>query len=247
MADLITRILLAITKRVPLPGKLKWKVGMRDEIAFWDGHMARNFLTTNPGGLSSEAIFRLDKNAPLQEKFTELLAQCTSDPIRILDVGCGPFSLIGKTMLGRTIELTAVDPLADAYIELQKKHNIIPAVVPQRCDGEQLHTMFEPESFDFVHANNCLDHSYDPIKAIQEMFTVLKPGCYMYLRHEVNVAVGAHYVGLHQWNFYPEEDKFWITNKNKSVNVCMDELFAGKADLSLSVVGKMMINVIKKH
>lgn len=80
MGDLITRILLAITKRVPLPGKLKWKVGMRDEIAFWDGHMARHFLTTNPGGLSGEAIFRLDKKAPLQDKFTELLKDCTADP-----------------------------------------------------------------------------------------------------------------------------------------------------------------------
>lgn len=107
--------------------------------------------------------------------------------------------------------------------------------------------MFEPGSFDLVHANNCLDHSYDPIKAIQEMFTVLKPGGYMYLRHEINVAQVADYVGLHQWNFRPEGNEFWITNKDKSVNESIDRLLKGKADLTLKAGDGWMINVIHKH
>ena len=247
MVDPITRVLLAVTKHLPLPHKVKWKVGMRDEVSFWNGHMAKHYRPDSSGAYVGEALFRLDKNAPLQQQFVDLVAHCPADPIRILDVGSGPFSCLGKTIPGRTVELTAVDPLADTYAELHRKHKITPAVVPQRCDGEQLSALFAPNTFDLAHANNCLDHSYDPVKAIQEMFALVKPGCCVYLRHEVNVAENADYVGMHQWNFRPEGKEFWISDKNRAVNVSMDELFAGKADLQLTIVGKMMINIIRKR
>lgn len=252
MADLATRALLAATRWIPLPHKMKWRIGMRDEIAFWDHHMATNYRSDNPGGLSEEARFRLDPAAPLQPEFVALVAHCTNDPIRILDVGCGPFSRMGKTMPGRRMELVAVDPLADLYAELHRKYHLTPAVAPLRGDGEELASMFPAEHFDLIHANNCLDHSYDPVKALGAMFTLLKPGCTIYLRHELNAAEGANYMGLHQWNFHPVDGRFWITDRSKNVNVCVDDMLAGKADLSLSIEPRpgsvdRMVNIIRKR
>ena len=130
--DLITRVLLAATKRLPIPGKLKWKIGLRDEIAWWDGFMAENYIPApkNPNGLSEEAIFRLDETAPLQDQFVQLLKDTNTERIRILDVGCGPFSLIGKVLPRKELDITAVDPLAEEYIKLQSKHGIVPPVGP---------------------------------------------------------------------------------------------------------------------
>ncbi|QQR86671.1 MAG: hypothetical protein IPJ76_00155 [Flavobacteriales bacterium] len=246
MLDLYSKLLLACTKYLPLPQKTKWKVGMRDEVHFWDNHMKQHYVRKADGTLSPEADFRLSRTTELQPQFAALLQHLPQGPLRLIDVGSGPFSLLGKTLPGRDLEIVAVDPLAKVYAQLMDKHGIIAPLMPKECDGERLTTMFDPGSFHLAHANNCLDHAYDPIAAIEQMFQLVKPGCSVYLRHEVDVAVGADYVGMHQWNFRNEGGKFWISNKNRQVNVCMDEHFAGRGELSLSYSGHMMVNIIRK-
>ncbi len=45
-----------------------------------------------------------------------------------------------------------------------------------KWEGEQLLTMFEPETFDLTFARNALDHSYEPIRVIRNMIGLVKTG-----------------------------------------------------------------------
>jgi hypothetical protein len=50
-------------------------------------------------------------------------------------------------------------------------------------------------------ARNALDHALDPLPIIHNMVAVVRPGCYVVLRHAVNEAVTEDYEQLHQWTF----------------------------------------------
>jgi SAM-dependent methyltransferase len=45
-------------------------------------------------------------------------------------------------------------------------------------DANHLDKYFEAESFDFIHASQCLEHMIDPVAALDSWLKVLKPGGY---------------------------------------------------------------------
>lgn len=108
------------------------------------------------------------------------------------------------------MKVTAVDPLADDYNDMLDQAGIIPIVRTRRGEAETLTSLLPADSFDLSHAVNCLDHCYDPVKAIREMIAVTKPGCYILLEHAPNEAETQRYQGLHHWNFCVEQDRFII-------------------------------------
>jgi hypothetical protein len=61
---------------------------------------------------------RFDPDQPLQDWITEKLSASQGATVSILDVGAGPATLLGKRWKGRTVQITAVDPLADDYNHL---------------------------------------------------------------------------------------------------------------------------------
>jgi SAM-dependent methyltransferase len=71
----------------------------------------------------------------------------------------------------------------------------------RHADAEHLTARFPANHFDFVYARNCLDHSYDPERAITQIVEVTKPGCYALLEHLPNEGESEEYGGFHQWNF----------------------------------------------
>ncbi len=220
MSTLLDKLLLHASKYAPFSHKQKWRIGMRDEISFWDQHIAKNYVPRNGQFPSTEGQARTAPDTPLQDTFVQLLAW-TNDPVlRILDVGSGPFTRVGKTMPGRTLEVTAVDPLSEEYKKLFTKHAVRPPVIPIEGAGETLHQLFPADHFHFAHANNCLDHGFDPVESVSQMVQVVRPGGYVYLRHEVNVAETAGYMGMHQWNFLLDANgDFIIRDKKRVVNM----------------------------
>lgn len=191
-----------------------WVKGLEDETDFWTD------VILNPNSVYKDAIpWRLKPEIKLQEYLTELVDIPVGGTVSILDVGAGPASLVGKSWEGRTVHLVAIDPLADKYNALLEQRGYVPYVRTQPGDGEHLSEQFPPNSFDIVFSNNALDHSYDPLRVLQQAMIILKPGGWIFLRHNVNEAIHAGYGGLHQWNFCEENGRFVIWNPQTRIVV----------------------------
>jgi len=87
------------------------------------------------------------------------------------------------------------------------------------CHGELLAERFPTGSFDLVWAENCVDHSYDPIRVINAAIDVVKVGGWVVMVHAQNEAENEHYDGLHQWNFCERIGAFHIWNQKTDDNV----------------------------
>jgi SAM-dependent methyltransferase len=77
----------------------------------------------------------------------------------------------------RYVDRLPVDELREHYPELEGEKLVEVDVID---DGEELATIPD-ESVDFVVANHFLEHCEDPIKALLNMFRVLRPGGVIYL------------------------------------------------------------------
>ena len=64
-----------------------------------------------------------------------------------------------------------------------------------------------------MHARNSLDHGYDPVESIRQMYRMVRPGGYVYLNHVINEGVKQLYLGFHQWNFEPRGRDLAVWNK----------------------------------
>ncbi len=59
---------------------------------------------------------RLDPNSVVTDDLVgRHLRWLASTEVSILDVGAGPLTIINKTFPGKTLTITATDPLADEY------------------------------------------------------------------------------------------------------------------------------------
>ena len=182
-----------------------WREQVPQEVLFWE-----SWVATRGREWPEDFAYRFLPEAPLQGRFGELVAGLPGDRVRLLDVGAGPVTVLGKTVPGKPVEIVAVDPLADTYAELLEREGIEPLVVTQPCDGERLTEAFPVASFDVAHARNAIDHSYDPLRVIVNMLTVVRPGGLVFLGHESNEAINERYVGLHQWNFDASADEAFV-------------------------------------
>jgi SAM-dependent methyltransferase len=171
-----------------------WAAGADAEIA-----ILREWLRTRGGRWPDDYRFRLDPESVIQEDITRHL-NGAGQRVRILDVGAGPLTFVGKRWPGHDLELTAVDALADTYDALLAEYGVTPPVRTRRCETERLSDMFPPDSFDMACAAWTIDHSYEPLRAIRQMVTVVRPGGVVLLRHYPNEAENEAYSGQHQWN-----------------------------------------------
>jgi SAM-dependent methyltransferase len=227
----------------PTLSRLDWSRGTPSELAFWDRWLAGK--TPHEEGRRR----RLDPTTPLQWWICDELPE-TQKQVRILDVGSGPVTTLGSQWPGHEVEIVAVDPLADDYNELLRRHNLTPPVRTQACFGEDLRELFPPESFDFVHACNSLDHSRDPFRCYQQMLEVLKPGCTLITFHMKNEGASQNYEGLHQWNFEADAEAgpvvLRVWNETGSWNL-FDRL-EGWKDASIRVEGAYIrLRMVKDH
>jgi SAM-dependent methyltransferase len=172
-----------------------WVGALDDEMAFW-----REWMRTQGSRWPDDYRFRLDPESVIQKDITQHLSAIGSR-VRLLDVGAGPLTVVGKRWPGHDFELTAVDALADKYDALLEEYKITPPVRTRRCDTERLSDVFAPDSFDVAYALNTLDHSYQPLEAIRQMVAVVRPHGIVLLQHYPNEAENEDYTGLHQWNF----------------------------------------------
>ncbi len=214
-----------------------WENAKLSEIDFW-----QKWIDTGGGEWPDEFKQRIDPNLQLQDYIIQYL-----DParprVRILDVGAGPLTIVGKKWPGHEVELLAVDALGDQYQAQMQAAGIKPLVSTRSCTSERLSDLFEANSFDLTHVRNALDHGYDPLGAIKQMIAVTRPGGIVMMFHFANEAENANYDGFHQWNFCVENRDMVIWNRS-----CRENLKAhidGLAHIvSISPDGNNWVSVI---
>lgn len=188
--------------------------GLQHELAFW-----QRWFATGGSEWPHEYQRRLDPQAPLAPHLQALVVQVAAPTVRILDVGAGPLTVLGKTHPTKQLQITATDLLANQYAALLRRHAIRPLVPTLPLAAEQLARYLPPHSFDLVYAQNSLDHTRDPWQALRAMLAVTKLGGYVVLEHEEDEAEQEDYVGLHQWNFSWRANQFWIRGQRTAINV----------------------------
>jgi SAM-dependent methyltransferase len=188
--------------------KSTWQAGIASEVRFWD-----EWLGARGGQWPADFARCLDPELPIQEWLVPFIEQVPQDrEIRILEIGSGPLTPLGKQWKGRRLRLFPTDPLADEYDALLAKHQIVPVVRTTWCHGEFLAERFPPGSFDVAVATNAVDHSYQPILVIEQALRTLRVGGSLVMTHGTNEAEHEKYSGLHQWNFCSQANDLVIWN-----------------------------------
>lgn len=205
--------------------RLLWKsrsLGLLSETLFW-----WQWVRTGGDQWPEDFDQRLNPRKPLIKAVATYVSRISSDPIRILDVGAGPLTVLGYCLDGRNVEITAVDVLAKVYNRLLSIHGFVPPVPTIYADGECLDKIVRSDYFDFVYAQNSIDHSVRPHLVIEQMIKAAKPGCYILIRTHENEAASGDYGGLHPWNFTEKNGDFIIWNDRETSN--MTELLIPRA------------------
>lgn len=101
------------------------------------------------------------------------------DPPRLLDVGCGPGSItidFARILAKYKGSVVGVDPSADVIEQARETAKRLGVENVEFMVGDALNLDFEDESFDITHAHQVLQHVPDPVKVMQELRRVCKPG-----------------------------------------------------------------------
>jgi SAM-dependent methyltransferase len=187
-----------------------WSAGIEPEAAFWE-----NWTKTGGGRWPDDFVARLRAGRQFDTGLESLLPK--GGTVRVLDVGAGPMTVLGVASSERTIQILAVDPLADLYQHILTTYDIAPPIPTVFATAEDLSAFFGPSTFDLVHCQNALDHSFDPFCGIEEMLRVVKTGGHVVLRHYINEAEYEDYAGFHQFNFDMKDGRFHIWNRSSGI------------------------------
>lgn len=219
--------------------KQQWQSALPGEVGFWHTWLK------SKGHVWPEAYaYRTDPNLAFQWFIQPYCPSEDGARLRILDVGAGPMTALGKKWGNRTLDIVAIDPLAEDYDRILADTGHAPLVRTIKGDAEALEAQFGANSFDFVWAQNCLDHMVDPFKALHEMLAVVKPGRSVMLEHAVNEGETMAYDGLHQWNLCIRDKRFVIWRPDRTVDV--NEMFKDVADVTYEEKGSWLVVGLKK-
>ncbi len=198
-------------KKIKSEAYKKWESGLEHELSFWDDWVENQKEDLN---------WRLLPQKELQGMIKEYLNSGEREKgINILDVGAGPITFLGNMWGNDSVNITAIDALADKYTEILRKKNLVPPIKTIQLCAEDLQSKYSKNTFHLAYSFNALDHAHDPIKALKSVVEVIKPGSYFLLRSFVNEAENADYTGLHQWNFFARNEKFYISSDKGEYDV----------------------------
>jgi SAM-dependent methyltransferase len=208
-------------------------VALKGEVEFW-----RKWLTTKGMYWPDDYRARLDPARKLDGHLAAYVDRVDGDHVRILDVGSGPLTKLGKTHASKRLEITATDLLANDYDRLLAELGVVPPVRTVYADAERLVERFGADAFDVVHAQNCIDHTADPHRAIEQMVAVTRPGGWVVLYHAENEGQREQYNQLHQWNFTCEDGAFVIRDRmGRTEN--MTQRLAASCDVECRRIGEL--------
>lgn len=192
----------------------RWLSGIPYEVAFWRSYYGNKRRREDLFGWSLyDKPCRLD-NFDIDKYISSL---STHEP-KILDVGCALSYMLSGDINGQHFKVDYVDPLAPFYNKILRKYKIDrPEIVFGMI--ESLTGSYAPNTVDFIHVRNALDHCSDPFHGIIQSLVTLKIGGVLYLNHFRNEAENEGYRGFHQFNITEKEGNLVLWNKDTEVNV----------------------------
>jgi len=195
-----------------------WRRGLPLEVEFW-----ADWIRGGGAAFPEEYRERLDPSAPITDPLLlEAIDRTPGSVVRILDVGAGPITAVGKQdprAQDRVIDIVAVDPLADEYNRLLRDAGIDPPVRTRRCRGEDVAEEVGTRTFDIAFARNAIDHAVDPIRIIESMVAAVCIGGTVILRHYRREGETMGYEQLHFWNFDVEDGRLVLWNRRQRVDL----------------------------
>jgi|Laugresbdmm110dd_1035094.scaffolds.fasta_scaffold05297_3 SAM-dependent methyltransferase len=201
-----------------------WADGLEDELNFWN-----NWVKNRGGEFSKDFEFRVNPASQVEGLLKRIFdMQNPSNQSKILDVGAGPLTCLGKYYGDLKLNISAVDALAPLYDKLSWG-NINREPITMQCKTEELDQLYAPFTFDYVYAQNTLDHHFDAPLAFKQMIHVAKRGGIIATSHHENEASHGRWTGLHGWNFFIFKNDLKIANYEKIVS--LKELISPFANL----------------
>lgn len=178
----------------------RWQGLQQDEIRFWEDLL---------GSDQAQRAARMNPERPFQPYLMKLI-EAPAGRVEVLDVGAGPMTFLGHKWPGCEIHITAIDPNAAEYDRILAKLGITPPCRTKFGYVEELASVVPMSFFDLVHGRNCIDHSKDPVKAIDDMVQAVKPRGCVFLNHYISEGRRNGYGGPHQWNLFPRNGRFYV-------------------------------------
>jgi SAM-dependent methyltransferase len=101
-------------------------------------------------------------------------------PLKVMDIGCGPVSVLRWGAIQGEISITGVDPLLNMYALIMARHGL-DALPKIQCDrdingfAEDLEALLPDGDFDVIYTQNALDHTQQPARVIENIARKLAP------------------------------------------------------------------------
>ena len=139
----------------------RWLSGIPYEVAFWRSYYGNKHRRKD--------LFRwslYDKPCHLDNfDIDRYVADLDTNQPKLLDVGCALSYMFGSRINGQYLNVDYVDPLAPFYNKILRKYKIDR---PEIKFGmiESLTGSYAPDTVDFIHVRNALDHCSDPLSGI---------------------------------------------------------------------------------
>lgn len=189
-----------------LPTRDRWSKRTSDESRYWVDAL-------NDPDAKSRFADRLDPSREITgDALRKAVGEIDKEDVRILDVGSGPLTSVGKTYPGKRVEVVATDALAEDYARTMREAGIEPPAPPVACSGEEVLERFGPDSFDVAFIANALDHTADPLLVLDNMLAAVGDSGRVALAHMRNEGVRNNYFGIHFWNIECRDGSFVIWN-----------------------------------
>jgi SAM-dependent methyltransferase len=219
---------------------LLWSKGVKHEVRFWT-----DWVSSAGGRFAEDYAKRVSGTAAFEPFLEQLFTKGTK--LDVLDVGAGPITFLGTMSTRNDISITATDPLADAYQKILSAHGITPKVATDFATAEDLVAFFPVKRFDLVHCRNALDHSFNPVRGIDQMLRVTKPGGFVVLRHRVNEGENEKYSGFHQYNFDEQDGRLVVWNPRFRQDITMSFMNRASVQTRISQDRDWIEVFLRKH
>ncbi len=141
------------------------------------------------------------------------------DPMRVLDVGCGPISVLRWGAIQNRMIITGVDPLLDMYSLVRARHgyDTLPNI---RCHfeipsfAEEIYQLIPDKSFDLIYSQNSLDHTNKPKEVLDIFSKKLSPGGRIIIQVATKEGSRQNWDQFHKTDIYLNGDTIVYRRKN---------------------------------
>lgn len=218
----------------------QWLSGIPYELAFWNNVFR---WPSTFGGMMRWSKYGKDIQLDGMD-VASFLKDCENPTI--LDIGCGLSFANGNILCGKHLDVHYIDPLADFYNEIKRRHN---RDLPDIEFGmmEHVSSSWDGPDADLCIICNALDHSSSPLKGIVEVLKVLKIGGCLYLNHHPNEAEAEDYKGFHKFNICTDDQQHLII-WNKKERIVVDDVLAKYASIETKTLDNgFVVSIITKN